>query len=57
MNLSDYVLQFLVKKKITDKYTPNINKTKKEMRLKLNYDLMQSIVVTINRIFKNEKKN
>lgn len=51
------VIRPKITNKNTDIYTPNINKTKKEMRLKLNYDLIQSIKVTINRILKNEKKN
>lgn len=36
-----------------DKYVPNIEKTKNELELRINYDLIQSINLTINQI--NEK--
>ena len=45
---------FLNNKK-TDKYVPNIKKTEKDLKLKINYNLLESIILTINRI--NEKTN
>ena len=36
-----------------DKYVPNIDKTKRDLKLRINYDLIQSINLTINQI--NEK--
>jgi len=39
----------------TDSYVPNINRSKKDLKLKINYSLLESINLTINHI--NEKIN
>ena len=41
--------------KKTDRYIPNINKAKRELNLRINYNLMKSIILTINNL--NEKAN
>ena len=43
------------KRKKTDNYVPNITKSKKDLKLKINYSLLESINLTINHI--NEKIN
>lgn len=51
------VLRPAISRKKIDKYVPNVSKTKKEMRLNINYDLMDSINLTIDGLKKNDKKN
>ena len=41
--------------KRVDKYVPNIHKVKRDLKLRINYDLMKSVLLTITRI--NEKIN
>ena len=41
--------------KRVDKYVPNIHKVKRHLKLRINYDLMKSLLLTITRI--NEKIN